>query len=325
VAQAITHVVGFLYPKIFSYVMTEKAFSIDFDANYLGKGRELFALGKYGEAIEMYNKVLDDTGIIRIHNDILKSSEENKDQLTSLWEEQWRGFKLFCIPVLYDKANALRELERDKEAVEIYKEILTIDPEGNVEHIHGMAHASQFLNKQQKALEIYDLILKIPDPKEARAQYYFNISLYNKGVALLSLGEYQEAIKIFDEVIRIDKDGKLELKSMAVFYREEALVAIKKKQKEADKGVVQQDMITPMVTSVNSSPPGSFFMSNTFWITLVVLYLIWLAYDMGKSENHALTPQETQNSISECEGWGGRVVYDSDGKYYDCAINGRLE
>jgi len=69
----------------------------------------------------------------------------------------------------------------------------------------------------------------------------------------------------------------------------------------------------------------SFLKSKKFWISLVVIYLIWLAYDMGKSEDRILTPEEIRENINLCGKWGGQVIYDGRGQYQDCAINGRLE
>ncbi len=70
---------------------------------------------------------------------------------------------------------------------------------------------------------------------------------------------------------------------------------------------------------------SSVLKSKGFWITIVVLYLIWLGYHLGTIDNRELTPQEVQDSVSICKKWGGEVLYDANGQYYNCAINGRVE
>lgn len=70
----------------------------------------------------------------------------------------------------------------------------------------------------------------------------------------------------------------------------------------------------------NKTESWSFLNSKIFWITIVALYLIWLGYDMGKSNNTKLTPQEMRENINLCNNWGGRVIYDDNNQYYDCEI-----
>lgn len=89
----------------------------------------------------------------------------------------------------------------------------------------------------------------------------------------------------------------------------------------ASKVVEKKTHVVPTIPQVG---PG-LFVSKTFWITVVVFFLIWLAYDMGGSKNHILTPQEKRDAITACNKWGGQVIYDYNGEYQDCAINGQIQ
>ena len=75
---------------------------------------------------------------------------------------------------------------------------------------------------------MYDVILKIPNPREGKVKYFYNISLYNKGFALFNLGKYNEAVKFFDEVIEIDANDEYRIRSMAVYHKNKAMEFLEK-------------------------------------------------------------------------------------------------
>jgi tetratricopeptide (TPR) repeat protein len=134
------------------------------------------------------------------------------------------------IDTLYYQASVLREEGKYKQALVIYSKILKLDLEGNIENMQSMGYAMQYLEKPEEAIQLYDVILKIPNPRSQRVEYFYNIAFYNKGVALFNLGKYHEAISIFNKVVVIDSDGKFRIKSLAVYFKNEALKLLRQEQ-----------------------------------------------------------------------------------------------
>ncbi len=66
----------------------------------------------------------------------------------------------------------------------------------------------QYLGKDDKAIECYDLILK------SNLDDY--ISLNNKGVSLYKLGKYNEAIKYYGKALKIKPDFDMALKNKII-------------------------------------------------------------------------------------------------------------
>jgi len=58
-------------------------------------------------------------------------------------------------------------------------------------------------------------------------------------------------------------------------------------------------------------------------IIIGLIIIIYLFLSMPRGENE-MTPEEIREAIRECDNWGGRVIYDKNGEYYDCDLNGRM-
>lgn len=91
----------------------------------------------------------------------------------------------------------LLNLGKNQEAIEIYDEVLKIEP-GHSTALNDKGASLLGLGKYEEAIEVLDEALK-NNPK------YFN-ALYNKGVSLIRLGRFIEAVDILDEVLKIDKN-----------------------------------------------------------------------------------------------------------------------
>jgi len=59
-------------------------------------------------------------------------------------------------------------------------------------------------------------------------------------------------------------------------------------------------------------------------ILLGVMVISIFLLGAGCTEPRKLSQQEIDKNIELCNKWGGQVVYDSNGNYADCAMNGRL-
>lgn len=65
--------------------------------------------------------------------------------------------------------------------------------------------------------------------------------------------------------------------------------------------------------------------SKWFWIIVGAGLLVSTAYRLGVEENKPWTKEQDDDAVIECQRWGGGVLYGSDGRYRDCAINNRID
>jgi tetratricopeptide (TPR) repeat protein len=112
------------------------------------------------------------------------------------------AFNLFAgveryLDARFDIGTALIHAGRTPEAVQLYEEVLRIDPDSPQAHLDlGVALAQA--GKMQEALGHYEQALRLnPDIAEAH---------YNLGSALYQLGRLQEAIKEFEAALRLRPD-----------------------------------------------------------------------------------------------------------------------
>ncbi|MBW4461607.1 MAG: tetratricopeptide repeat protein [Nodosilinea sp. WJT8-NPBG4] len=111
---------------------------------------------------------------------------------------------------LYNKGNALFNLDRYEDAVASYDAALAIKPEKyNALTAKGVALVN--LGRHQDAIVNYDAALEI------KPDYYH--ALFNKGVALGILGRYEEAIANYDSALAIKPEDyrALNLKGISLF------------------------------------------------------------------------------------------------------------
>ena len=82
-------------------------------------------------------------------------------------------------------------------------------------------------------------------------------------------------------------------------------------------------LLTKYKNSETRNTINSLLSSKLFWVIILIMTLVYVAYSMGKSSATPLTAEEKRQAISECQRWGGEVLYDSNGQYEDCFINSR--
>lgn len=168
---------------------------------WFNKGVALAKLGKYEEAIECYDKVIE---------------------LNPNYAPAW-----------YNKGVALAKLGRYEEAIECYKKAVELNPD-YVDAWFNMGVAYAKLGKYEEAIKCYDKVLEL-NPKDYYAWNNKGVALaklgkyeeaiecykkaielnpnyadawYNLGLALTKLGKYEEAIKCFDKVLQLKPEYK---------------------------------------------------------------------------------------------------------------------
>ena len=96
--------------------------------------------------------------------------------------------------VLLDKAASLIELGDPKSAIPLLKEVLEGDPD-NIKALKNLSLAYFKLNMHAESIILFDKIIQLEghDSEEL---------LYMKGVSLTVLGQGNEAVLFFDQVLR---------------------------------------------------------------------------------------------------------------------------
>ena len=115
----------------------------------------------------------------------------------------WRPSKSFrCNPkialVWYNVERTFRFLVRDHDEIKAFGRALPIDPglhEAWSSHAFGLSRAWKF----DEAIQEYE--------KELGLAPASTILWYNKGVALDTLGRYEEALKAYDTAVRKNPDS----------------------------------------------------------------------------------------------------------------------
>lgn len=226
------------------------------------------------------------------------------------------------VVALGNKGTLLKNTGQYYDAIHIFDRVLEIDP-GNVDALSNKKFSLHNLGNFQEASKVCDEMLNV-NPRDVSALNY-------KGFALVELGKYREAVNFFDSVLAIDPENVVALNNKDFSLTEIENESVNSPHfnsgvLEVEQEIEQERAPLQAVQGINKEDDSfwNFLTTRGFWITLGVLYLIWLANDMGRRSNHVLTPNEIQESISECRGWGGVILYDNDGQYRDCAINGRV-
>lgn len=68
-----------------------------------------------------------------------------------------------------------------------------------------------------------------------------------------------------------------------------------------------------------------FYVKAALVLGAIYLIIVGLGTVLGGGERADRTAEEERAAIKECVKWGGKVLYDSQDKYRDCAINGRID
>jgi tetratricopeptide (TPR) repeat protein len=163
----------------------------------LRMANEFLDLGKFQEAITIYNRKLeeDPNNVVALNNKGLALDQlgEFNEALKSF--EQAVTINPENSPALHNKSLALRKLGRMKEAIECYDRVLEVDPM-DTEAMNNKGLILDQLGKFKKALYYYEMALNV-NPTHS-------VALYNKGYALRMLGKFEDALQAYDEALKID-------------------------------------------------------------------------------------------------------------------------
>ena len=218
-----------LYSKIKNYVNIENEKSsfvpqqkIILDTNFskdtvvlLEKGNALYNQGKYQEAIEWYDQVLqtDPNNETARYNRFLANEylSKGKQGYTVPKRSQENNFLKDAVE-LTKIGNALCTQGKYQEGVQYFDKALSIDPK-NVKALLGKGGVLAFQDKYHESLEYFDKALRI-DPKNG-------VALFSKGATLYQQNKYHESLEYFDKALRIDPNN-----DVAQNYKAKALKRI---------------------------------------------------------------------------------------------------
>jgi tetratricopeptide (TPR) repeat protein len=188
----------------------------DYATAHGNKGTALYRLGRYEDAIGCYDEIIrlkPDDAYAHINKGLALSMLGSIEEAIKCYDEAIR-LKPDDIEGYNGKGLALLGIERYEEAIGCYQKTLNLD-NNNITALVNMAYSLIQLNRRTEAKPLIDkvrlmdpnneFLLKlqkhslIVDPNDAGA-------LYNKGLALHTLGKYQEAIECYDKYLKINPD-----------------------------------------------------------------------------------------------------------------------
>ena len=177
----------------------------------LNKGIDLIDKGKYNEALENINKVIES-------GENLIDGYYNKGliyQLLSEYEKAIESFnKLLSlepnhINSIISKGNIYCRLGKLNEGIEQFEKVLNID-KNNYIALMNKSMALKQLKKYEESLECLNKIIKINDNNE--------IIYINKGNIMSYLGKNEEAIKAFKLAIKKNPNNPQSFYNMGICY-----------------------------------------------------------------------------------------------------------
>jgi tetratricopeptide (TPR) repeat protein len=111
--------------------------------------------------------------------------------------------------LVYNYANLLADLNRNRKAVEKYDEAIKLDP--NVPSIYyNKANCLLDLKLYKEAIEVYDIVLEI-DPNYIQAQF-------NKAIVLTQLKQFEHAESSYLKIIQNNPEFHLAYYNLACLY-----------------------------------------------------------------------------------------------------------
>ena len=73
------------------------------------------------------------------------------------------------------------------------------------------------------------------------------------------------------------------------------------------------------IKRINSTGGATHDVNYVLILFIVMIFLGLLSVVTSNSSSATLTPEQQASAIQKCTSWGGQVVYDSQGGYYDCS------
>ena|GEM_PF-793739 len=187
------------------------------DEAWEGKGRALLKLGEDEEALECFEKALE----IDDKNDL---AWEGKGQVLLLSDEYEKALECFekaieINPSLNNawqgKGKTLMHLNEYEEAIECFDEVLESNSrdvsEGDkIEILVDKVVSLYNLGRHEEAIDILEYLIAIFNKKDW--------ALFYKGMCLLELERYGEAVECFDEITESNKEGDVTGSTLAYCY-----------------------------------------------------------------------------------------------------------
>jgi tetratricopeptide (TPR) repeat protein len=161
------------------------------------KGNAFYSLGNYTEAIQYFDKALEiEPRLVEaLTNKGLALADLGKYQEAIQYVDKALEIEPRMVEALTNKGAALAKLGKYQEAIQYFDKALEIDP-NYIGALNNKGAALIYLGKYQEAIQYVDKALEI-EPRMVEA-------ITNKGLALIYLGKYQEAIQYFDKALEIE-------------------------------------------------------------------------------------------------------------------------
>ena len=175
----------------------DKAIELNLEdvAIWVGKGTALGRLGRHEEALKAYDKAIElnpeDAGIWAGKDIALLRLGRHEEALKAL--DKVIEFNPKDAAMWVVKGIILLEMDKYRKALEAFGKAIELNPR-YAGAWQGKAEASYYINLTTEALEAIDKALSYDEGKPS--------FLNTKGVILIRLGSYEDAIRIFNEAFQ---------------------------------------------------------------------------------------------------------------------------
>lgn len=182
------------------------------------KGDALYYLGRYDEAIQCYDKILEVPGKASAYIYYSKGAalyQLGEYSESIIYYDESLKIDPEYINALCNKGDSLSNLGMFEEALECYDQVLALEP-GYIEAMCGQANIFFYKEEYEEAIKMYDELINL-NPGYVTA-------VFNKGVALYLMGKYDESLVCFDKII-FELDPNYE---SAYYYKAQSLIKLNK-------------------------------------------------------------------------------------------------
>jgi tetratricopeptide (TPR) repeat protein len=175
--------------------------------DFLNQGLSFHDLGKYENAIDCYDKILNSKEIETIDSRIIVAALLNKSIALDSLGEYDRSIECCDKALLLDQSNfvvltnkgiALIHKKDYNEGIESLEIALSLNP-GYVLALHNKGLALLYQDSYDKAIETFTVVLEI-NPTHTRAHEA-------RGICFSRIGNYKGAIKDFDAVLSVESEN----------------------------------------------------------------------------------------------------------------------
>jgi tetratricopeptide (TPR) repeat protein len=187
------------------------------------KGLSLIMLSRYGEAIQALDKAIE----IKPNNAAAWSNKGCALDGLGRYDEAMQASDIAIendpklTNALIVKGTVLHHLGRDDEALEAYDIAIAIDPK-SADAWGNKGNVLGRLGRYDEAIKALDKATEIK-PNNSNAWGNYAIAWGNKGVSLIMLGRYDEAIKALDKALEINPNNAWNNKGIANAWRNKGI------------------------------------------------------------------------------------------------------